>query len=401
MNAETGSGDRSFPGKLRVAKSRKPQSSASGSQEESAPSAPKGERLQKVLAAAGLGSRRSCEELIVSGRVEIDRKTVTELGVRVTRDQEIRVDGQKLARPKRQYYALHKPTGVISTNRDPSGRLRVIDLIDSHERLFAVGRLDKSSEGLILVTNDGELAQRLTHPKYEVEKTYRVEVAGQVEQASIEKLQAGVHLAEGFARVARVRIRKVHPRSTELEIVLKEGRNREVRRLLAAIGHKVERLTRIAIGPLRLGDLPAGAHRALSRDEVRQLMEAAQGAASKRKGAKPSGPKAGQQRAHSGAKRPVARGAAKGMKERGTKPRPPAESLGVIIGAGGKPARAPKTGPKKPKPRTGQAKGAVGKSGRPPFGGPQRPGKGNRFGAGKRPGRGKGQQGRFRGGHGS
>jgi 23S rRNA pseudouridine2605 synthase len=239
-----------------------------------APAGP--QRLQKVLAAAGLGSRRQCEDLITSGRVEIDRKMVTQLGTRVDPDrQEIRVDGQSLVLGRRVYYALNKPKGVVATNRDPSGRPRVIDLVPAHgSRLFAVGRLDLSSEGLILVTNDGELANRLTHPRYGVSKTYRVQVAGRPGPDVLAQLRRGVHLAEGMARAEQVEIRSHQKESTWLEMVLREGRNREIRRLLAHVGHKVLRLVRIAVGPVALGKLPPGACRRLMPEEVSQLRQA-------------------------------------------------------------------------------------------------------------------------------
>ena len=234
------------------------------------------ERLQKVLAAAGLGSRRQCEELITTGRVEVDRRVITELGSRVDPSkQEIRVDGQMLPKPKLHYYAVNKPPGVLSTNRDPSGRRRVIDLLpQSHLRLFTIGRLDLNSEGLILVTNDGELANRLTHPRYGVRKTYRVQVAGRPGNDVLLKLRSGVHLAEGLARVEDVRILSHHKESSVLEMVLREGQNREIRRILARLGHKVLRLIRTAVGPIRLGNLPPGASRPLSRDEVAALWKA-------------------------------------------------------------------------------------------------------------------------------
>lgn len=230
------------------------------------------ERLQKVLAAAGLGSRRECELLIEEGRVEIDRQVVTVLGTRVDLEtQEVRVDGELLPRPKRHYFAVNKPTGVVSTNADPDGRMRVVDLVGTQHRLFTVGRLDKSSEGLILVTNDGELANKLTHPRYGIEKTYRVIVAGAPTPAELRQLNEGVHLADGFAKAKRVKFKKKHQGSSELEMVLDEGRNREIRRLLARIGHKVLKLRRIAIGPLQLGDLPTGAVRRLGGEEVEAL----------------------------------------------------------------------------------------------------------------------------------
>lgn len=231
------------------------------------------DRLQKVLAAAGLGSRRQCEELITAGRVEIDRKVVTELGTRVDPiRQEVRVDGTPLPKPKLAYFAVNKPSGVLSTNRDPSGRPRVIDLVSSgHERLFTIGRLDLYSDGLILVTNDGDLANRLTHPRYGVAKTYRVVVAGAPDREVLEQLRKGVHLAEGLARAERVSVKSRHKESTVLEMVLREGKNREIRRILARVGHKVLRLTRIAVGPIRLGDLPVGGFRHLTREEIKSL----------------------------------------------------------------------------------------------------------------------------------
>jgi 23S rRNA pseudouridine2605 synthase len=232
-----------------------------------------GERLQKVLAAAGIGSRRHCEELIITGRVEVDRQTVTELGTKVdpTR-QEIRVDGEALPTQRKVYYVVHKPPGVLSTNYDQSGRPRVIDLLpEMRERLFTVGRLDMSSEGLILVTNDGELANRLTHPRYGVEKTYHVLVAGELDNKQASLLTKGVHLAEGWAKADRVKVRSQRPHSTLLEIVLPEGRNREIRRLLARVGHKVLRLKRVAIGGVRLADLPQGEYRRLRNDELKLL----------------------------------------------------------------------------------------------------------------------------------
>jgi 23S rRNA pseudouridine2605 synthase len=229
-------------------------------------------RLQKVLAAAGLGSRRQCEELILAGRVEIDRRVVTELGTKADpAQQDIRVDGVALPKPRLVYFAVNKPPGVVSTSSDPAGRTRVIDLVPYDGRLFTVGRLDMSSEGLILATNDGELADRLTHPRYGVPKTYQVEVAGMLTPRDLARLRRGVHLAEGFARVVSAEVLRSYRHSTLLEIVLAEGRNREIRRILARVGHKVERLRRVAIGPLRLADLPAGEARPLTRDEVRRL----------------------------------------------------------------------------------------------------------------------------------
>ena len=182
---------------------------------------------------------------------------------------------KRSGQPKRLYFAVNKPVGVVTTNDDPSGRARVIDLVPTEERVFAVGRLDRSSEGLILVTNDGEFANRLTHPRYGVEKTYLVRVAGSPEQRQLARLKKGVHLAEGFARAQSIVVKKQHGHSTDLVIVLNEGRNREIRRILARVGHKVLALKRIAVGTIKLGDLPLGAWRRLMPDEVEALLHAA------------------------------------------------------------------------------------------------------------------------------
>ncbi|MBN2024573.1 MAG: rRNA pseudouridine synthase [Pirellulales bacterium] len=237
-----------------------------------------GERLQKILAAAGAGSRRRCEELIRAGRVEVDGRVVSQLGCRVDpANQEVRLDGVALRSPRRVYLAVHKPDGVISTNRDPSGRPRVIDLLPNKDvRLFPVGRLDLHSEGLILLTNDGALANRLTHPRYGVEKTYRVLVAGNPAREALAELRRGIHLAEGTVRVSVIRVRGKYKKSTALEMVLREGRNREIRRAMAKLGHKVLRLIRIAVGPVRLGTLEPGAYRRLSSAEITALRRAAE-----------------------------------------------------------------------------------------------------------------------------
>ncbi|MBL9124890.1 MAG: rRNA pseudouridine synthase, partial [Planctomycetaceae bacterium] len=211
--------------------------------------------------------------LITTGRVAVDGQTVTELGTKVDPlEQQIRVDGEALRRPRKLYYLVHKPPGVLSTNRDPAGRPRVVDLVPpSPERLYAVGRLDQSSEGLILVTNDGALANQVTHPRYGVSKTYQVLVAGTPAPEALERLLGGVHLAEGLARVDRIEIKAQHAKSTQLEMVLSEGRNREIRRLLARVGHKVLRLRRVAVGGLKLKDLKPGECRRLTHDEVERL----------------------------------------------------------------------------------------------------------------------------------
>lgn len=231
-------------------------------------------RLQKFLAAAGVGSRRDCEVLIVEGRIEVDNQVVTELGTRIDPEKNvITFDGQRVRTERLQYFMLNKPQGILSTAHDPSGRPRVVDLISSHQRVYNVGRLDMSSEGLILVTNDGTLAQYLTHPSFGVEKVYQVVVQGVPKFEDLETLKHGVHLMEGVAKVKDVEIRKRHKDSAELIMILDEGKNREIRRMLAKIGHKVVRLIRIAIGPLTMGDLPPGSHRRLTNEEVLELKE--------------------------------------------------------------------------------------------------------------------------------
>jgi 23S rRNA pseudouridine2605 synthase len=210
--------------------------------------------------------------LIQEGRVEIDGQIVSELGTTVdpTKDN-VRVDGVPLRQQKLVYYAVNKPTGVLSTNADPKGRQRVIDLVPNSERVFPVGRLDQNSQGLMLLTNDGDLAQQLAHPRYGVRKVYRVTVAGKVDGETMRNMRKGIYIAEGFVRVEGAKILKSRSRATELEITLREGKNREIRRILARLGHKVQVLRRIAIGPLRLGDVPPGAYRKLTKDEVRRL----------------------------------------------------------------------------------------------------------------------------------
>lgn len=233
-----------------------------------------GERLQKVLASAGFGSRRDCEEFIVSGRVTVDHETVTELGTRVMPEQTIHLDGELVRRPKKfVYFALNKPDNVICTNDDPDGRRRALDYIsEKAPGLFPVGRLDLHSEGLLLVTNDGELANRLTHPSYEVPKVYRVRVSGTPTREEISQICRGVYLAEGFAKAEEVKLCHEYRDGTAvLEITLREGRNREIRRILARIGHNVLDLTRVSVGDVKLGKIPLGAYRPLTSAEVHSL----------------------------------------------------------------------------------------------------------------------------------
>jgi 23S rRNA pseudouridine2605 synthase len=236
-------------------------------------------RLAKHLAHAGIASRRAAEEIIAAGRVTIDGETVTDPARGVTGAEAIAVDGEALAHhaPQRLVYALHKPAGVVSTARDPQGRRTVVDLVpEVSTRLYPVGRLDADTTGLILLTNDGELANRLTHPRYEVPKTYRARVAnGQVGERALRALREGVDLDDGRTAPARVNVVQRRDGTAAVELGIHEGRNRQVRRMCEAVGHPVVRLVRTRIGPLRDGSLKPGTWRALTQSEVRALYEAA------------------------------------------------------------------------------------------------------------------------------
>jgi 23S rRNA pseudouridine2605 synthase len=232
------------------------------------------ERLQKVLAHAGVASRRACEELIVAGRVRVNGQTVTELGTRVDPIKDvIEVDGRRLrTRVEPVYLLLHKPAGYLSTAHDPEGRPTVLDLAPRDTRLYPVGRLDVDSEGLLLLTNDGELANRLTHPRYEQDKEYSVLVAGQPTAETLDRLRQGLWLAEDQAvGHAEASIVAVTEQGTWLRVILHEGRKRQIRRMLTVVGHPVRRLIRVRMGPLTLGDLEPGRWRRLAPGEVRQL----------------------------------------------------------------------------------------------------------------------------------
>jgi 23S rRNA pseudouridine2605 synthase len=238
---------------------------------------PDGVRLQKVLAQAGLGSRRACEELIAAGRVEVDGQRVTELGVRIDpRRSAVHVDGLRIQVDDAMVYlALNKPRGVVSTMNDPEGRPCLGDYVADREiRLFHVGRLDAETEGLILLTNDGELANRLAHPSFGVLKTYVAEIEGQVPRDLGRRLRAGVELEDGPVQVDAFRVVDAQPGKALVEVALHEGRKHVVRRLLEAAGHPVAGLVRTQIGPLRLGDLRSGRTRVLNRTELGELMAA-------------------------------------------------------------------------------------------------------------------------------
>ncbi|WP_396031577.1 pseudouridine synthase [Cellulomonas fimi] len=234
-----------------------------------------GVRLQKVLATAGLGSRRACEDLIASGRVSVDGVVVRELGVRVDpASAVVHVDGLRIQLDTSLVtIALNKPLGVVSTMHDPEGRPSLAQLVQHRdERLFHVGRLDAETEGLLLLTNDGELANRLAHPRYEVPKTYLAHVEGRVAGNVANTMLHGIELEDGRAKVDSYRIVDSTPQAALIEVTLHEGRNRIVRRMFEEIGHPVTRLVRTQIGPIRLGALRTGTTRVLSQAEVGSLM---------------------------------------------------------------------------------------------------------------------------------
>ena len=244
-----------------------------------------GQRLQKVLAHAGVASRRACEQLIADGRVSVNGITVTEAGVRVDPlTQEIRVDGSRiLTNPELITLMLHKPAGVVTTMEDPEGRPTVAqygrDYLAEHPelpdslRLVHVGRLDTETEGLLLLSNDGELSHRLMHPSFEIAKTYVAIVDGQVEPWVPRKLRRGIELEDGEAKADRVTVKDSGPRGSIVEITLHSGKNRIVRRMLDAVGHPVTRLARTRLGPLRLGNLRPGQTRPLSGEEIAALQQ--------------------------------------------------------------------------------------------------------------------------------
>ncbi len=239
---------------------------------------PDGVRLQKLLAAAGVGSRRTCEGLIAAGRVTVDDQVVTELGVRIDpARQVVHVDGTRINLDEsRVYLAFNKPLGVVSTMNDELGRISLADYVgDRNERLFHVGRLDADTEGLLLLTNDGDLANRLQHPSHGVAKTYVARIAGPVPRDLGRRLREGVELDDGPAKVDSFKVVDSQPGKAMVEVVIHEGRKHIVRRMLDAAGHPVETLVRVQVGPIRLGDLKSGRTRRLTPDEVGQLYTSA------------------------------------------------------------------------------------------------------------------------------
>jgi pseudouridine synthase len=237
-----------------------------------------GVRLQKALAAAGVASRRASEELIVQGRVKVNGKVVRELGTRIDPlvDQ-VQVDRNPVQMdPEKMYFAFHKPRGVLSTMSDDKGRRCIADYFQGFDRLYNVGRLDYETTGLILMTNDGELANQLLHPRYEVEKLYAAKVMGKVGKVELQKLKDGVKLEDGLAKADKVRVLDQNDAYSLVEIVLHSGKNRIVRRMFEAVGHPVMDLTRKTFGPIHLKALKVGQFRELSKLEVGSLMQLGQ-----------------------------------------------------------------------------------------------------------------------------
>jgi len=234
------------------------------------------ERLQKILAQAGVASRRKCEELILSGQVEVNGEKVTTLGAKADpAADEIRVSGKPIKRETKLYYMLHKPKGVITSAKDPQGRKVVSDYLPGvKERVYPVGRLDYDTEGLLLLTNDGEFANMLTHPSHHVPKTYHATVKGVPHGTALEKLAKGIQLEDGMTAPAEVDYHDVDPDSKQatISITIHEGRNRQVRRMFEAIGHPVTRLRRVKFGDLTLHGLPRGKFRPLLPKEVQSLL---------------------------------------------------------------------------------------------------------------------------------
>jgi 23S rRNA pseudouridine2605 synthase len=227
-------------------------------------------RLAKYLAHAGVASRRASEAIVGSGRVTVDGETVTDPARDVDDSRDVRVDGRRVRPSGHVVYALNKPAGVVSTAHDPQGRPTVVSLVPSEQRLYPVGRLDADTTGLIVLTNDGDLAYRLTHPSFEVPRTYRAHVRHPpVREPALRALREGVELEDGLTAPARVR----RIAADRLELMIHEGRKRQVRRMCEAVGHPVRALERVAFGPLRLGGLEPGEHRALSPAEVERLLQ--------------------------------------------------------------------------------------------------------------------------------
>jgi 23S rRNA pseudouridine2605 synthase len=230
------------------------------------------ERLQKILAAAGIDSRRKCEQLILDGLVRVNGKIVDTLPVFADIETDIiTVDGRRLRPEKKVYYLLNKPKGVICTNDDPGGRRKAIDLVDHRQRIFCIGRLDTETSGAIILTNDTSLADKLTHPRHQLVKTYIIGIEGKITPDAIEKLKKGIRLSEGRTQPTKVKILKAHRTESLLEIKITHGLNRQIRMIMAKVGYKVTALKRTQIGRISLYHLGVGGYRELTPAEVDYL----------------------------------------------------------------------------------------------------------------------------------
>lgn len=231
------------------------------------------ERLQKVIANSGYCSRREAEKLIVSGRVSVNNKIITELGTKVSDNDEISIDGVKLSKEQKEYYLLYKPRGVVSTSHDDKGRKTVVDLINTNARIYPVGRLDYDTTGVLLLTNDGELSNLLTHPKNNVDKIYIAKIKGILDVGSIKKLENGVIIDGYKTSKARVKVRRIDKKNNTsiVQITIHEGKNHQVKKMFEAVGHEVLKLKREVFAFFTTGDLNAGEYRRLTIKEVKQL----------------------------------------------------------------------------------------------------------------------------------
>jgi 23S rRNA pseudouridine2605 synthase len=232
-------------------------------------------RLQKYLAEAGIASRRHCEQLIEDGRVSVNGRPIRLLGTKVDAERDtVAVDGQAVVIEQKVYIALNKPAGFLCTNHDTHQRKRAVDLLPlTLPRLYTVGRLDKDTEGLLFLTNDGTFSLRLTHPRYKMSKTYLVEVEGELTSAEIARLLKGVRSERQLLRAEKIFQVRSQTNTTELRLVLSEGKKRQIRRMMAAVGHPVKRLVRLAVGPVKLGNLATSQWRHLTHEEVYKLMQ--------------------------------------------------------------------------------------------------------------------------------
>jgi 23S rRNA pseudouridine2605 synthase len=248
-------------------------SRSEGSKEREIEESDRRERLQKVLANAGVESRRAAEALILSGRVAVNGAPVTTLGTKVDPERDVvAVDGRPIPRRvRRAYLLLNKPAGYITTLRDPFGRPTVMEFVPDSPRVYPVGRLDADSEGLILLTNDGDFANTVAHPRHLLEKEYHVAVPGRVTESGLRALRSGVEIDGRMTAPAQVSMLRFDGRTTWLSIAIHEGRNRQIRKMLQSLGYRVERLVRVRIGPIRLGSIPQGSYRHLTTSEIRQL----------------------------------------------------------------------------------------------------------------------------------